>query len=60
MPFIRLNVPLTLQEILERMRKAVMQNVNEMSSLRRNVFSWAYEYKLRQVERGYDTPFLNR
>ena len=49
-----------MQEILERMRKAVMQNVNEMSPAMRSVFNWAYNYKLKQVERGYATPVLDR
>lgn len=42
------------------MRKAVMQNVNEMSATSRKLFLYAYDYKLKQVERGYDTPMLNR
>ena len=42
------------------MRKAVMQNVNEMSAARKTAFNWAYDYKLKQVERGYGTPVLDR
>ena len=37
-----------------------MQNVNEMGAVARNAFHWAYEYKLKQVERGFTTPILDR
>ncbi|XP_076811732.1 long-chain-fatty-acid--CoA ligase 4-like [Clavelina lepadiformis] len=47
-------------EIVERMRKAIMQGVDEMLPPARKAFHWAYGYKLKQVERGYDTPLLNR
>jgi len=45
---------------MERMRKAVLQNIDEMGGLKKKVFLAAYGYKLRQIERGFDTPILNR
>nr|CAB3219804.1 long-chain-fatty-acid--CoA ligase 1 [Phallusia mammillata] len=47
-------------EIMERMRKAVMQNVDEASPLKKKLFKVAYKYKYKEVERGNDTPVLNR
>jgi len=47
-------------EIMERMRKAVMQNIKEQSSTMQKVFNWAYNYKLKCVEQGTDTPILNK
>ena len=45
---------------MERMRKAVMQNIKEQSSTMQKVFNWAYNYKLKCVEQGTDTPILNK
>ena len=42
------------------MRKAVMQNIKEQSSTMQKVFNWAYNYKLKCVEQGTDTPILNK
>lgn len=47
-------------EIMERMRKALLQAVNEASFVRQNAFHYAYNYKLGCVEKGQDTPWLNK
>lgn len=47
-------------EIMERMRKAVMQNISEGYGFQQSMFQYAYDYKLHYVEKGQDTPFLNR
>nr|XP_039267256.1 long-chain-fatty-acid--CoA ligase 4-like [Styela clava] len=47
-------------EIMERMRKALMQAIQEFGFIRQNVFHYAYNYKLSCVEHGQDTPTLNR
>jgi len=47
-------------EIMERMRKAVMQGVEEQSSMMKKLFKIAYDYKLKYVKMGKDTPILNK
>lgn len=47
-------------EIMERMRKALLHVISEGSYLRQNAFHYAYNYKLSYVEKGSDTPMLNR
>ena len=45
---------------MERMRKAVMQGVEEQSSMMKKLFKIAYDYKLKYVKMGKDTPILNK
>ncbi|XP_061431548.1 LOW QUALITY PROTEIN: long-chain-fatty-acid--CoA ligase 4-like [Lethenteron reissneri] len=47
-------------EIMERIYKGVMGKVQCMSLLQRIVFKLAYNYKLEQLEQGFDTPLCNR
>jgi len=55
-PTIMAAVPL----ILERFTKAVRDNVAKSSILKRTVFRKAYNYKLKKVEAGKNTPFLDK
>jgi len=54
-PTVMASVP----EILERIRKGVLDNVNNMNPIAKGFFNFAYEYKLKQVRLGRDTPILN-
>lgn len=47
-------------EIMERMRKALLQNVSEASYIRQTLFHHAYNYKLGYVEKGEKTPTLDK
>ncbi|XP_077988070.1 fatty acid CoA ligase Acsl3-like [Glandiceps talaboti] len=55
-PTLMTTVPL----ILDRVYKGVMDKVNEGSDFQRAFFHWAYNYKVKQVERHFDTPIINR
>jgi len=54
-PTVMASVP----EILERIRKGVMANVEQMSTAQKIFFKFAYNYKEKQVALGRDTPILN-
>ncbi|XP_027729570.1 long-chain-fatty-acid--CoA ligase 3 isoform X2 [Vombatus ursinus] len=47
-------------EIMDRIYKNVMNKVNEMSSFQRNLFIFAYNYKMEQLSKGYCTPLCDR
>ncbi|XP_070539166.1 long-chain-fatty-acid--CoA ligase 4-like [Ptychodera flava] len=55
-PTLMTTVPL----ILDRVYKGVMEKVNEGSTFQKALFHWAYNYKLKNVERHFDTPIINR
>lgn len=42
------------------MRKAVIDKVNSGPRAAQLFFKFAYDYKLKQIQQGYDTPLLNR
>ncbi|KAK2187233.1 hypothetical protein NP493_172g02027 [Ridgeia piscesae] len=42
--------------IMDRLYKAVWMKVNEGSKLKKALFTLAYDYKARNLKRGYDTP----
>lgn len=46
--------------IMDRLYKAVWDKVNSGGVVGRAIFQFAYNYKLRQIENGYDTPLLNK
>lgn len=46
--------------IMERLYKGVMDKVKEGSALKRLLFNFAYNYKLRQLDQGFETPFFNK
>ncbi|XP_076436077.1 long-chain-fatty-acid--CoA ligase 4-like isoform X2 [Babylonia areolata] len=46
--------------IMDRLYKAVWDKVNSGGVVGRAVFLFSYNYKLRQIENGYDTPLLNK
>lgn len=46
--------------IMDRMRKAVIDKVNSGPRAAQLFFKFAYDYKLKQIQQGYDTPLLNR
>lgn len=46
--------------IMDRMRKVVLDKVSTGPPLLQAFFKFAYDYKLRQIRNGYDTPVLNR
>ena len=45
---------------MDRIYKNVMNKVNEMSSLQRNLFILAYNYKMEQISKGHSTPLCDR
>jgi len=45
-------------EISERIRKAVMSGVQQKNAFSRTLFNFAYEYKLKHVEKSLPTPLL--
>lgn len=45
---------------MDRIYKNVMNKVNEMSSLQRNLFILAYNYKMEQIAKGCSTPLCDR
>jgi len=47
-------------EIMERMRKSVMQKIEKESAITKKIFNWAYNQKAKKVAVGKDTPLLNR
>lgn len=49
----------SVPEILERIRKGVMANVEQMKPMQKWLFNFAYEYKSKQTAMGRDTPILN-
>ncbi|KAM6953052.1 long-chain-fatty-acid--CoA ligase 4 isoform 1-T2 [Lycodopsis pacificus] len=46
-------------EIMDRIYRNVMSKVQEMNFVQKTLFTLGYEYKLEQVERGYDAPLCN-
>ncbi|XP_002737732.1 fatty acid CoA ligase Acsl3-like [Saccoglossus kowalevskii] len=50
----------TVPVILDRVYKGVMEKVNEGSPFQKALFHWAFNYKVKQVEKHFDTPFINR
>ncbi|XP_051933443.1 long-chain-fatty-acid--CoA ligase 4 isoform X2 [Hippocampus zosterae] len=46
-------------EILDRINKNVMNKVQDMSFVQKMVFNLGYQYKLKQIKRGYDAPLCN-
>ncbi|XP_068136665.1 fatty acid CoA ligase Acsl3 [Hyperolius riggenbachi] len=47
-------------EIMDRIYKNVMGKVATMSPVQRGLFSLAYNYKMKQISRGYSTPLCDR
>lgn len=45
---------------MDRIYKNVMNKVNGMSSLQRNLFILAYNYKMEQIAKGCSTPLCDR
>ena len=45
---------------MDRLYKAVWEKVNDGGPITKALFTFAYEYKLRCMERGYDTPIFNQ
>ncbi|XP_070213308.1 fatty acid CoA ligase Acsl3-like isoform X2 [Littorina saxatilis] len=46
--------------IMDRLYKGVWDKVNSGGVVGKAVFQFSYNYKLRQIENGYDTPLLNK
>ncbi|XP_047440868.1 long-chain-fatty-acid--CoA ligase 4 [Mugil cephalus] len=46
-------------EIMDRINKNVMSKVQEMNFLQKTLFTMGYEYKLKQIRKGYDAPLCN-
>ncbi|XP_048247393.1 fatty acid CoA ligase Acsl3-like isoform X1 [Haliotis rufescens] len=46
--------------IMDRIYKGVWDKVNGGGKFGQALFSFAYEYKRKQLENGYDTPLLNK
>lgn len=47
-------------EIMDRIYKNVMSRVNSANRFQRNLFLLAYNFKLKQISRGYTTPLCDR
>ncbi|XP_053565934.1 fatty acid CoA ligase Acsl3 [Bombina bombina] len=47
-------------EIMDRIYKNVMSKVATMSPVQKGLFSLAYNYKMKQISRGYSTPLCDR
>lgn len=45
---------------MDRIYKGVWDKVNGGGKFGQALFSFAYEYKWKQLENGYDTPLLNK
>lgn len=46
--------------IMDRIYKAVWEKVSEGGNFSKALFKFAYDYKLKRIENGYDTPLFNR
>ncbi|KAK3698543.1 hypothetical protein QZH41_014469 [Actinostola sp. cb2023] len=46
--------------IMDRIRQNVMEKIKDGPRLIQLFFTFAYNYKLAQIKRGYDAPLLNR
>jgi len=46
--------------IMDRMRKAVLDKIKAGPRHTQLLFQFAYDYKLKQIRQGYDTPLLNK
>ncbi|XP_076173422.1 acyl-CoA synthetase long-chain isoform X2 [Ptiloglossa arizonensis] len=46
--------------ILDRISKGINEKVKKSGAFRQAIFKFAYEYKLKWMKRGYDTPFFNK
>ncbi|XP_053316196.1 fatty acid CoA ligase Acsl3 [Spea bombifrons] len=47
-------------EIMDRIYKNVMSKVAAMSPVQKGLFSLAYNYKMKQISKGYSTPLCDR
>uniref|UniRef100_A0A7N8X4C5 long-chain-fatty-acid--CoA ligase n=1 Tax=Mastacembelus armatus TaxID=205130 RepID=A0A7N8X4C5_9TELE len=47
-------------EIMDRIYKNVMTKVEEMNCIQRTLFILAYNYKLEQLAKGYNTPLCDK
>ncbi len=54
-PTIIASVPL----ILDRIHKSIQEKIDGGPAITKAIFDMAMEYKLKWVERGYDTPIIN-
>lgn len=45
---------------MDRLYKAVYEKVSEGGKFQRALFNYAYEYKRKKYEAGYDTPLINK
>ena len=45
---------------MDRLYKNVWEKINEGGSFQKALFTFAYNYKKKQLERGFDTPLLNK
>ncbi|KAG7205605.1 hypothetical protein KM043_007568 [Ampulex compressa] len=46
--------------ILDRISKGINEKVKRSGAFRQAIFNFAYQYKLKWVKRGYDTPLLDK
>lgn len=44
---------------MDRINKNVMSKVQEMNFIQKKLFTMGYNYKLEQIQRGYDAPLCN-
>ncbi|XP_029471437.1 long-chain-fatty-acid--CoA ligase 3 [Rhinatrema bivittatum] len=50
----------SVPEIMDRIYKGVMMKVNSMNKFQRVLFALAYNYKMKQISKGYSTPLCDR
>ncbi|CAG5133872.1 unnamed protein product, partial [Candidula unifasciata] len=46
--------------IMDRIYKNVWENVNSLSAMQKTLFKFAYDYKLKHLLAGFDTPLCNK
>lgn len=46
--------------IMDRLYKGVWEKVNMGGSFSKALFEWAYNYKKKQIEKGRNTPILDK
>lgn len=46
--------------IMDRLYKTVLDKVNEGGQFKKALFNFAYEYKARKYQAGYDTPWVDK
>ncbi|CAF1059278.1 unnamed protein product [Adineta steineri] len=57
---LRPHLMITVPAILDRIHKAIIEKVNQSNYFRRSLFRIAYNRKVKKLEKGLNTPRLNK